>query len=166
MYLYQIASLRSLICVFYRAPCTPLDTEIHPILRRRPFQSNNVRPFSFSPLSPPFAGLTCFPVSYRWGQSAGSISVSLHMLINNGNTEGLFRGAFMDSGSPTSIPSDLERGQRVYNEFVREVGCADAQDTLECLRETPFASIQGALATSAKLYAFQVCAIHVVGLPS
>ncbi|KAF8264823.1 Alpha/Beta hydrolase protein, partial [Lactarius quietus] len=35
-----------------------------------------------------------------WGQSAGSISVSLQMVTNGGNPEGLFRAAFMQSGSP------------------------------------------------------------------
>ncbi|PIL29446.1 hypothetical protein GSI_08388 [Ganoderma sinense ZZ0214-1] len=35
-----------------------------------------------------------------WGPSAGTISSALHMLTNNGNTEGLFRGAIMSAGSP------------------------------------------------------------------
>lgn len=68
----------------------------------------------------------------------------------------------MDSGSPTSAPSDLARGQSVYDQFVKDVGCVDAEDTLECLREVPFGAIQGAMDTAAKLYAFQVCATHIV----
>ncbi len=39
--------------------------------------------------------------SFSWGESAGSVSVSLQMLANGGDTEGLFRAAFMQSGSPT-----------------------------------------------------------------
>ncbi|OCH84265.1 Carboxylesterase, partial [Obba rivulosa] len=34
-----------------------------------------------------------------WGKSAGSWSVTNQMLTNGGNTEGLFRAAFMESGS-------------------------------------------------------------------
>ena len=41
--------------------------------------------------------------SPSWGESAGSISVSLQMLTNGGNTEGLFRAAFMQSGSPPPV---------------------------------------------------------------
>ena len=36
----------------------------------------------------------------RWGESAGAISVALQMLTNGGDPEGLFRAAFMNSGSP------------------------------------------------------------------
>jgi hypothetical protein len=34
-----------------------------------------------------------------WGERAGAISVSLQMLTNDGNPDGLFRAAFMQSGS-------------------------------------------------------------------
>jgi acetylcholinesterase len=37
-----------------------------------------------------------------WGESAGAISVGSHLIMNDGNTEGLFRAAFMESGSPPS----------------------------------------------------------------
>ena len=47
-----------------------------------------------------------------WGQSAGSISAALHMLANNGDNEGLFRGAFMQSGGPISWKTGtLEEGK-------------------------------------------------------
>lgn len=32
---------------------------------------------------------------FSWGESAGAISVGLHLVLNNGRPEGLFRGAFM-----------------------------------------------------------------------
>lgn len=38
-----------------------------------------------------------------WGESAGAISVALHMVSNGGNTEGLFRAGFMESGSPIPV---------------------------------------------------------------
>ena len=52
-----------------------------------------------------------------WGESAGAISVSLHMLANGGNTEGLFRAAFMMSGSPTSIGDITHVGNNAANSF-------------------------------------------------
>ena len=39
-------------------------------------------------------------LTISWGESAGAISVANHLLTNNGDTEGLFRAAFMESGSP------------------------------------------------------------------
>lgn len=41
-----------------------------------------------------------------WGESAGAISASLHLLTNGGDNEGLFRGAIMQSGGP--IPGTPE----------------------------------------------------------
>ena len=46
-----------------------------------------------------------------WGESAGSISVAMQMLANDGDNEGLFRGAFMQSGGPISQKSgNVEEG--------------------------------------------------------
>ena len=46
-----------------------------------------------------------------WGESAGSISVAMQMLANNGDSEDLFRGAFMQSGGPISQKSgNVEEG--------------------------------------------------------
>ena len=50
-------------------------------------------------------------VLYRWGESAGAISVALQMVANGGNTEGLFRAAFMESGFPIPV-GDITNGQR------------------------------------------------------
>ncbi|KAF4576963.1 hypothetical protein EYR36_004947 [Pleurotus pulmonarius] len=49
-----------------------------------------------------------------WGESAGAISAALHMVANNGNHEGLFRGAFMQSGSPIPV-GDISHGQTYYD---------------------------------------------------
>jgi Carboxylesterase family len=46
--------------------------------------------------------LTSYLVLVSWGESAGAISVALHMVTNSGNPDGLFRAAFMQSGSPPS----------------------------------------------------------------
>ncbi|KAF8259500.1 carotenoid ester lipase precursor [Lactarius quietus] len=79
-----------------------------------------------------------------WGQSAGSISVSLQMLANGGDTEGLFRAAFMESGSPLSV-GDITQGQQYYDDIVELTGCSGSSDTLECLRAAPYDKLKAAM---------------------
>ena len=91
----------------------------------------------------------------RWGESAGAISVALQMVTNGGNNEGLFRGAFMESGSP--IPTgDITHGQKFYDAIVEQVGCSGSSDTLECLRQAPFSKLKAAMDASPDIFAFQV----------
>ncbi|KAI0787378.1 carotenoid ester lipase precursor [Fomes fomentarius] len=89
-----------------------------------------------------------------WGESAGAISIALHMITNGGNTEGLFRGAFMQSGSP--IPTgDLSDGQADYDKLVSQTGCSGAADTLQCLREVPFDKLKQAVDNSPGIFSYQ-----------
>lgn len=93
--------------------------------------------------------------SISWGESAGAISVALQMLTNGGDTEGLFRGAFMESGSP--IPtSDVTGGQVTYDTIVKEVGCASASDTLNCLRSVPFNVLASAVDLTPNIFSEEV----------
>ncbi|KAI0645330.1 carotenoid ester lipase precursor [Trametes meyenii] len=68
-----------------------------------------------------------------WGQSAGSISVALHMLTNDGDNEGLFRAGFLESGAPGPYGDILEL-QNTYDQIVNDAGCSNTKDSLECLR--------------------------------
>jgi len=78
------------------------------------------------------------------------------MFVNEGDTEGLFRGAFMNSGAV--IPSgDISLGQQDYDELVRTVGCAGAEDTLECLRQVPFSALKEAVNMSPGFLSYRVC---------
>ena len=78
------------------------------------------------------------------------------MVTNGGNTEGLFHGAFMESGAV--IPrGDISLGQPYYDELVQETGCAEAEDTLECLRQAPFATLKQAMDNSPWFVSYQVC---------
>ncbi|KAI0763841.1 alpha/beta-hydrolase [Trametes elegans] len=89
-----------------------------------------------------------------WGVSAGAISVSLHMLTNGGDNEGLFRGAVMHSGSP--LPTgDIELLQPAYDAVVANTSCAGSDDTLDCLRQLPAEELSGAAATLPTLFDFQ-----------
>ena len=90
-----------------------------------------------------------------WGESAGAMSVALHMVANGGNTEGLFHGAFMESGAV--IPSgDVTVLQQDYDDLVRGAGCAGATDTLECLRQLPFQKFKEAVNEAASFWSYLV----------
>ena len=94
-------------------------------------------------------------VSNSWGESAGAISVALQMLTNGGNTEGLFRGAFMQSGSPVPV-GDISHGQNDYNAIVQATGGSSAADTLQCLREVPYATLKKAVDSTPGIFSPQV----------
>ncbi|KAF9028912.1 carotenoid ester lipase precursor [Hymenopellis radicata] len=89
-----------------------------------------------------------------WGESAGAISVASHMLINGGDTEGLFRGAFMQSGSPIPV-GDIEHGQKDYDAIVQKTGCASSADTLACLRKVDFQVLKAAVDVSPFIFDYQ-----------
>ncbi|KAF9464209.1 carotenoid ester lipase precursor [Collybia nuda] len=93
-----------------------------------------------------------------WGESAGAISVSLQMLANDGNTEGLFRAGFMQSGSPIPV-GDITNGQKYYDAIVSQTGCSGASDTLSCLRTVPYAKLKAAINQSPGIFAYQACII-------
>ncbi|KII93361.1 hypothetical protein PLICRDRAFT_100054 [Plicaturopsis crispa FD-325 SS-3] len=89
-----------------------------------------------------------------WGESAGSISVSLQMLANGGDTEGLFRAGFMESGSPIPV-GDITHGQKYYDALVDETGCSGASDTLNCLRAVPYQVLLNAVNKSPSISSYQ-----------
>ena len=84
------------------------------------------------------------------------MSAALQMVTNGGNTEGLFRGAFMESGAV--IPTgDVILGQQVYDNLVQAAGCGGAEDTLECLRQVTFPVLKAAVNLSPGFLSYQVC---------
>ncbi|KAH7911646.1 Alpha/Beta hydrolase protein, partial [Hygrophoropsis aurantiaca] len=89
-----------------------------------------------------------------WGDSAGAISAALQMLTNGGNSEGLFRAAFMQSGS--SVPlEDITRGQAYYDDIVSRTNCGGFNDTLACLRTIPYDDLQAAIDNSPRISSYQ-----------
>ena len=78
------------------------------------------------------------------------------MVANGGNAEGLFRGAFMESGA-VNPNGDISLGQQDYDDLVRETGCAGANDTLECMRWLPFPTLKAAVDKSAGFLSYRVC---------
>ncbi|KIK73281.1 hypothetical protein PAXRUDRAFT_21034 [Paxillus rubicundulus Ve08.2h10] len=78
------------------------------------------------------------------------MSVGLQMVANNGNSDGLFRAGFMQSGSPLPV-GDMSQGQNYYDALVSETGCSSASDTLQCLREVPYETLLDAVNQSPNL---------------
>ncbi|KAJ7660449.1 carotenoid ester lipase precursor [Mycena rosella] len=89
-----------------------------------------------------------------WGESAGAMSVSLQMLANGGDNEGLFRAGFMESGSAIPV-GPIENGQKDYDIIVEQTGCSGAADTLECLRTVPYATLKAAQDASPFIFSYQ-----------
>ncbi|KAF1810002.1 alpha/beta-hydrolase [Eremomyces bilateralis CBS 781.70] len=74
-----------------------------------------------------------------WGESAGALSVLDHTIINGGdisyNGKPLFRAAIMQSGSVwPALPVDSDKSQAIFDQVVESAGCANAADSLACLR--------------------------------
>ncbi|RPD60515.1 carotenoid ester lipase [Lentinus tigrinus ALCF2SS1-7] len=91
-----------------------------------------------------------------WGESAGSVAVALQMQANGGDTEGLFRAAFMESGAliPTGTV-DNPYEQSNYDQIVGETGCSNATDTLGCLRTVPADVLKAAMDKTPSFVSFQ-----------
>ena len=110
----------------------------------------------YGPFHPPSPARVCvtdffFRNKKRWGESAGAISISLHMVASppqeptttKAQAQNLYRATFMQSGSPLSL-GDLTNGQRFYDDLVIETGCSGSvvDDTLACLRCVPYERIR------------------------
>ncbi|KAG9308805.1 Alpha/Beta hydrolase protein [Chiua virens] len=93
-----------------------------------------------------------------WGESSGAVSVGLHMVTNGGNPDGLFRAAFMQSGSPIPV-GDITQGQPYYNSLVAATGCSSSTDTLQCLREAPYETLLNAVNQSPGIFSYQSLAL-------
>lgn len=77
------------------------------------------------------------------------------MITNGGDTEGLFRGGFMESGSPIPV-GDISHGQKYYDAIVEETGCSSSSDTLACLRTVEYSTLKAAINNSPGIFSYQV----------
>lgn len=82
------------------------------------------------------------------------------MLSNNVDHEGLFRGAFLHSGSLLPF-GDIKGGQRYYDNLVEHAGCGGTQDTLDCLRRVSYERIVNAMNSAPSFFSYQV-SVHCV----
>nr|VWO96868.1 Carboxylic ester hydrolase (EC [Ganoderma boninense] len=90
-----------------------------------------------------------------WGESAGAQSVGLQMLVNGGDTEGLFRAAFMESGAPTPEGFvDNAFLQATFDQFVIDAGCGGSADPVACLRTVSVDAFTQAANKAPTLFSF------------
>ncbi|CAI7662752.1 unnamed protein product [Penicillium bialowiezense] len=81
-----------------------------------------------------------------WGESAGAMSVGVHLTAYGGRDDKLFRAGIMESGgSITAQPGNYSSFQDDYDDLASKVGCSDVIDSLQCLREVPFEKLNTAL---------------------
>ncbi|KAJ6480718.1 Alpha/Beta hydrolase protein [Mycena vitilis] len=81
-----------------------------------------------------------------WGESAGAGSVIQHVVAHNGKTKPqLFRAAITSS---SFLPSQYKYNDRIpesiYGEVVAQTNCAEAADTLACLRAADVSTLENA----------------------
>ncbi|TRM69635.1 Alpha/Beta hydrolase protein [Schizophyllum amplum] len=71
-----------------------------------------------------------------WGESAGAGSVYQHILANGGKTTPpLFNTAIVSSNwLPPQSDVEAPIPEAIYDELVKQTGCASSQDSLACLR--------------------------------
>ena len=89
------------------------------------------------------------------GARAQELSRWEHIVANGGDTQNLFRAAFMESGSP-SPNGDITDGQPQYDALVSATNCTGASDTLSCLRAAPFDAIKAAMDASPSIASYEV----------
>lgn len=84
------------------------------------------------------------------------MSVGSQLVTNQGDNEGLFRSAIMQSGSPQNA-MDSSSCQWHYDRLVSDLGCSGADDTLDCLRDLPYEKLkQGVEDMSPGMFGYQV----------
>lgn len=87
------------------------------------------------------------------------MSVSLQLVANGGDPEGLFRGAIMQSGAPLPV-GDVTLGQKYYDDLVLRASCIHAEDTLDCLRHTPYETLKAGIDASMGIFDYTVCVLN------
>lgn len=105
-----------------------------------------------------------------WGESAGSISVFDHTIINGGdntyNGKALFHGAIMDSGSV--VPANdvtTSKAQVVYDSVVSAAGCSASSDTLACLRAAPYTTFLNAVNSVPNIFSYRALDLSYLPRP-
>ncbi|KAK4504449.1 hypothetical protein PRZ48_005365 [Zasmidium cellare] len=97
-----------------------------------------------------------------FGESAGSISVFDHTVINGGDNtyrgKPLFRGAIMSSGCQLpALDVRTQRAQKAFNTVVKQANCdlPTASQRLTCLREVDYTTYLNAANSVPGLFSYQ-----------
>ncbi|KAL2783763.1 Alpha/Beta hydrolase protein [Aspergillus keveii] len=76
-----------------------------------------------------------------WGESAGARSLGMQLIAYDGQHDGLFRSAILESGSPVAKYTNAAGWQPYFNALAARTGCGHASDRLECLRHVPWKTL-------------------------
>ena len=79
-----------------------------------------------------------------FGESAGSLAIATHMVLNDGNPDGLFRAAIMASGGIMKL-KDYHHVQGTFDFIAEKSGCGSASDEVACLRMADYNKIYNAV---------------------
>ncbi|GJN93281.1 hypothetical protein Rhopal_006328-T1 [Rhodotorula paludigena] len=83
-----------------------------------------------------------------WGESAGAASVSYQLLGYGLTSTSLFRGAILESGSPTGRPHAApETLQPRFEAILNGTDCTNAADVLACVRAAPLEQFNASAST-------------------
>lgn len=88
-----------------------------------------------------------------FGESAGSLTIADHMLLNDGNHEGLFRGAIMASGVASKL-RDYRQAPGTFDFIASASGCGASNDKVDCLRKAPYSKIFSAVQTLPNFFSY------------
>jgi acetylcholinesterase len=84
------------------------------------------------------------------------------MITNNGNNEGLFRSAFLESGYMHSTGS-LEDGQQYWDVFAAGAGCGNflgSAAVFDCLRNVSTDALRNATLLTPNFNSYEVRGFH------
>ncbi|RDW58416.1 hypothetical protein BP5796_12346 [Coleophoma crateriformis] len=76
-----------------------------------------------------------------WGESAGALSVGMHLTAYGGRDDGLFRGGIMESGNPVFYGNFNAWNPDDFTTAAAAMGCNSTADKLQCLREVPYETL-------------------------
>lgn len=93
-----------------------------------------------------------------FGESAGSISIAIHMLLNNGDPEGLFSSAIMLSGGPSKF-LDYHKGQQTFDTVAAAVGCGNSAAKVQCIRDAPYDALYTAVQKMPNFLSYESTAV-------
>ncbi|KAF5000538.1 hypothetical protein FGRMN_1705 [Fusarium graminum] len=76
-----------------------------------------------------------------WGESAGARSLGMQLVAYDGKHDDLFRAVILESGSPVALFGNATTWQGYYDALVKKTGCSSSPNSLSCLRELPWTTL-------------------------
>ncbi|KII86963.1 hypothetical protein PLICRDRAFT_113488 [Plicaturopsis crispa FD-325 SS-3] len=98
-----------------------------------------------------------------WGQSAGASSATAHMAAFDGDNQGLFSGAVLESGfTKPTFDTASPQAQATFDQIASAVNCSSGtanksanETVLDCLRAAPFKDLVNAVQDTPSFFSFR-----------